>query len=356
MLVDIRFIFISNKDNVVVKKSNDSDAFKLKQSAFSKRVTFEIESRNRVNKLATRFRFISIRLSRNIFRNVRLRIFFSFFSRDHFENQIENNEDDLNVMYDDFIDLDDDDYNAFDDDELQTRRSRSRARFSKNENFEQQKKNLRRKIFLQRKIQTYRKKLSEFTLAQRTLFSLLSFSHLSSSYVVVALIAQSIEIRTSFLHMIHESKYFRVKKTFVNVSLRLLQNVYYDRLNVRNLSKFIFFWATFDVIVDTRSNFFKNVLSLLMIMKMYCNVVFDFIHSNIQHQLNFVMSAYRIRIMKVYFYKTWSSIVTWHEKSLTRIIRIDQDVFVNWLIKYDFIEWKLKNIVIAESSKKTSDY
>ena len=89
---------------------------------------------------------------------------------------------------------------------------------------------------------------------------------------------------------------------------------------------------------------------------MYCNVVFDFTHSNIHHQLDFVMSAYRIRIMKIYFYKTWSSIVTWHEKSLTRIIRINQNVLVNWLIKYDFIEWKFKYIVVVESSKKTFDY
>ena len=356
MLVDIRFTFISDKDNVVVvKKSSDSDAFKFKQFASFKRVTLEIESRNRINKLATRSRFISIRSSRNISRNVRSRVS-SLSSRDHLEDQIENDENDFNVMYDDLIDFDDDDDNAFDDDESQTRRSRSRARFSENENLEQQKKNLRRKIFLQRKIQTYRKKLSEFTFAQRTLFSLLSFSHFLSSYVVVALTAQSIETRTSFLHMTHESKYFKVKRTFVSVSFRLLQNVYHDRLNVRNLSKFIFSWATFDVVVDTRSNFFKNVLSLLMIMKMYCNVVLDFIHSNIRHQLDFVMSAYRTRIMKVYSYKTWSSIVTWHEKNLIRIIRIDQDVLVNWLIRYDFIEWKLKNIVVAESSKKTSDY
>ena len=95
--------------------------------------------------------------------------------------------------------------------------------------------------FFKKKIQTYRKKLNELTLAQRTLFSLFSFSHLSNLYVVVAFIAQSIETRTNFLHMTHESKYFKMKKTFVNVSFRFLQNVYHDRLNVRNFSKFIFF-------------------------------------------------------------------------------------------------------------------
>ena len=137
MFVDIRFIFISNKNNVVVvKKSNDNDAFKFKQFAFLKRVTFEIENRNRINKLVARFRFILIRSFRNIFRNARSRIFLFLFSRDHLENQIENDENDFNVMYDDFIDFDDDDDNAFDDDEFQIRRSRSRARFSKNENFE----------------------------------------------------------------------------------------------------------------------------------------------------------------------------------------------------------------------------
>ena len=119
MFVDIKFIFISNKNNVVVvKKNNDNDAFKLKQFAFFKRITFEIKNCNRINKFVTRFRFISIRSFRNIFRNARSRIFFSFFSCDHFENQIENDENDFNVMYDDFIDFDDDDDNAFDDDEF----------------------------------------------------------------------------------------------------------------------------------------------------------------------------------------------------------------------------------------------
>ena len=258
MFVDIKFIFISNKNNVVVKKNNDNDAFKFKQFAFSKRVTFEIKNRNRINKLVTRFRFISICSSQNIFRNVRFRFFF-FFSFDHFENQIENDENDFNFMYYDFIDIDDNDDNAFDDDEFQIRRSCSRAKFSKNENFEQQKKNLHHKIFFQKKIQTYKKKLNEFILAQRTLFSLFSFSHFLNSYVVVVFIIQSIEIRTNFLHMTHESKYFKMKRTFINVLFRFLQNVYHDRLNVRNFSKFIFFWTTFDVVVDIRSNFFKNV-------------------------------------------------------------------------------------------------
>ena len=207
MFVDIKFIFISNKNNiVVVKKNNDNDAFKFKQFAFFKQITFEIKNRNRINKFVACFRFILIRSFRNIFRNVRFRIFFIFFSRDYFENQIENDENDFNVIYDDFIDFDDDNDNAFNDDEFQIRRSRSRAKFLKNENFEQQKKNFRRKIFFQKKIQTYKKKLNKFIFTQRTLFSLFSFSHFSNSYVVVAFIVQSIEIRTNFLHIIYESK------------------------------------------------------------------------------------------------------------------------------------------------------
>ena len=254
------------------------------------------------------------------------------------------------------IDFDVDDDDAFDNDEFQIRRSRAREKFSNNENFVQKEKNFRRKIFFQKKIKTYQKKLNEFIFIQRTLFSLFFFSHFSNSYFVVAFIVQTIEIRTNFLHMIHDSKYFKMKRTFVNVSFRFLQNVYHCRLNVKNFFKFIFFWIALEIVVDTRSKFFKNIFFLLMTMKMYCNVVFEFIHSNIQHQLNFVMNAYRIRIMKTYFYKTWSSIVTWHEKNLIRIIRIDQNVFVNWLIKIDFIEWKFKNIIVVESNKKTFEY
>ena len=242
MSVDIKFIFISDKSNAVAaKKNSDSDAFKFKLNKFAvfKRVTLDVKNRNRIEKFVSRFRFISTRSSRSISRFVRSRAF--FFSFDHLENQIENvDENDFNVMNLDLIDFDNDDDDAFDDDEFQIRRSRARERFSNNENLVQKEKNFRRKIFLQKRIKTYQKKLSELIFTQRTLLSLLFFSHFSSSYLAVALIAQTIETRTSFLHMIHDSKYFRVKRTFVSVSLRLLQNVYHDRLNVKNLFKFIF--------------------------------------------------------------------------------------------------------------------
>ena len=162
------------------------------------------------------------------------------------------------------------------------------------------------------------------------------------------------KIRTSFLQ-IHNFEYSRIERKFFNVSLRLLKKVYNDTLKLKNLSKFFFFWTTLSALVDTRAKIFKNIQSFLMILKVYCNVMFDFAHSNIRHELCYVMNQYCCRILRAYIYKTWHSILTWHEKNLIRIIRIDQNIAINWIIKHDIIEWMLKNIVVIESSQKTND-
>ena len=93
MIIDIKFIFVFDqnkifKNNVVVKKNNDNDAFKRKQFVFFKRITFDVKSRIRIDKFVVRFRFIlkSSFFFKNIFK-IRDRIFFSF---EYFEIQIEN--------------------------------------------------------------------------------------------------------------------------------------------------------------------------------------------------------------------------------------------------------------------------
>ena len=366
--MNIKFTFASDKDNVVVvKKNRDSDAFKLKSSASLKRVTLEIKNRTRIDKSDTRFCFIS---KRSLFRKLARKV---ISSSEHLENQIENS-DDFDTHDDlDLIDVDNDEHN----DASQTRQSR--AKTTKNQNLKTYQTNLRRRLNIKR----MKKTLNINLVAQRTL---LFFSHLSMLVVLFVLDSQNFffrdvlsahvvtnsyldssnswlfveffvfatKTRTSFLQ-IHNFEYSRIERKFSNVSLRLLKKIYNDTLKLRNLSKFFFFWATLSAFVDTRAKIFKNIQSLLMILEVYCNVMLDFAHSSIRHELCYVMSQYRCRILKAYTYKTWHSILTWHEKSLVRIIRIDQNIAINWIIRHDIIEWMLKNIVVTESSQKTND-
>ena len=352
MIMNIRFIFASDQNNVVdvKKKSNDNDAFKFRQIAILKRITLDI--RIRIDKFAVRSRFILKRF-RNISK-VRRRI---FFSSEHFEAQIEKQDDEF---FDDFIDDDDDDA-MLDNDRSSIRQSRAK----RSQNLETYQTHLRRQL----NIKKMKKKLKFTLFTQRTLFS---FTHSSKLHLLVVFSVHDltnlyfessnlwlsskfvIEIRTIFKHNTN-SKYFKIENKFVNVSLRLLKDVYNCTLKFKNLFKFIFSFATFDVFVDSRLKSCKNVVFLLLILKMYCNVMFDFVYSNIRHELNYIINQYRVRITKTHVYKTWSSILIWHEKNLIRIIRIDQNVSINWLFKHDVIEWTFKNIFVVESNKKTID-
>ena len=160
--MNIKFSFASGKDNVVVvKKSNDSDAFKLKQIV-RKRITLEIENRIRIDK-NTRFRFISKRSLFQKLVNSRRKIFFPF---EHLENQIENF-DDFDV-YDDFELIDVNDNDAFD--QFQTRRSRSKT--TRTQNLKKYHVDLRRQL----KIKKMKKQLSINLVIQRTLLFFF-FSH-----------------------------------------------------------------------------------------------------------------------------------------------------------------------------------
>ena len=360
MIMNIKFIFASDQNNVVIKKkSNDNDAFKFKQFAHLKRITFDVENRIRIDKSAVRSRFISKHF-RNVFK-VRRRIFSSF---EHFETQIEKQNDEF---FDEFMNDNDDNNDDNDDATLfSVRRSHTKfivLNFQKTYQIE-----LRRRMNIKR----LKKKLKFILFAQRTLLSFFShifyffvvffvfdssnsYSNSSNFWLSFALSKHVIEIRTIFLHNV-DSKYFKVEKKFISVSLRLLKDVYHCALNFRNFSKFIFFWAIFNVFSDSRAKFFRNIIALLRVLKMYCNVMFDFVHSNVRHELSWIMNQYRFRIMRMHIHKIWLSILTWHEKSLVRIVRIDQNNSFVWRIKHDITKYIFKNIIVIVSNKKTIDF
>ena len=136
--MNIKFIFVSNKNNVVVvQKNRDNDVFKFKSFAFFKRIIFEIESRIRIDKFDTRFRFISKRFFFRKFVKFRCKIIFSF---EHLENQIENSND--FDIHDDFdlIDVNNDENN----DLFQIRQSRTKT--TKNQNLKTYQTNFRRRL------------------------------------------------------------------------------------------------------------------------------------------------------------------------------------------------------------------
>ena len=366
--MNIRSTFASGKGNAAAaKKGRDSDAFKFKSSASFKRIILEVGSRTRIDKSDTRSRFISKRPPPRKLRRK------ATSSSEHLEDQIEDSDD--SDTHDDFdlIDVDND------EDNNPSQARQSRAKTTKDQGLKTYQANLRRRLNIQRMKMT----LGISLVAQRTLPF---FSHPSmlvvlfvsdpqnpflrdvlSAHVVTNpylglpnpwLSAESsvpaAKTRTSFLQT-HNLEYSKIERKFSSVPLRLLKKVYNDTLELRNLSKFSSSWATLSALVDTRAKIFKNIQSLLMVLKVYCNVMLDFAHSNIRHELCYVMSQYRCRILRTYTYKTWHSILTWHEESLVRIIRIDQDIAINWIIRHDTIEWMLKDIVVTESSQKTND-
>ena len=221
MIIDIKFIFVFDqnkilKNNVVVKKNNDNDAFKRKQSIFFKRITFDVENRIRIDKLVVRFRFISKRSSffRNIFK-IRNRIFFSF---EHFEIQIENQNDND----DDFIDIDDDDDDViFDNDSSSIRQSRSKIQQSttiQNQNLNdlnEYKNNFRRQLKIEKDIRKMKEKLKilkkfKFSV-QRTL---ISFSHSSKFYFFVVLFEFDLTNLYLFVFFVFESQILYLDSNF----------------------------------------------------------------------------------------------------------------------------------------------
>ena len=160
------------------------------------------------------------------------------------------------------------------------------------------------------------------------------FQYLSNFWIFIEHVAFTTKIRTSFL-LNNNFEYSKIEKKFLNVSLRIFKNVYSDTLNFRNFLKFFFSWTILSAFADARAKIFKNLHILLTSLKMYCNVMLDFAHSSIRYELSYVMNQYRLRILKTYTYKTWPSILIWHEENLARIIRTDQDIAVNWTTKHD---------------------
>ena len=356
MIMNIKFIFVFDQNNVVVKKkSNNNDAFKFKQFALFKRITFDVENRIRIDKFVVRFRFISKHFW-NVFK-IRRRIFSRF---EHFEISIEKQNDEF---FDEF--MNDNDDNDDDATFFSVRRSRTKSivlNFQETYQIE-----FRRRM----NIKKLKKKLKFILFAQRTLFfsshifyfSVVffvfdfsnSYSNFLNFWLSFVLSKYVIEIRTIFLHNV-DLKYFKIEKKFISVSLRLFKNVYHCALNFKNLLKFIFFWTIFNVFFDSRAKFFKDIIVLLMILKMYCNVMFDFAHSNVRQKLNWIMNQYRFRIMKMHIHKIWLSILTWHEESLIRIVCIDQNNLFVWRMKHNITKYIFKNVIVIVSNKKTIDF
>ena len=179
------------------------------------------------------------------------------------------------------------------------------------------------------------------------------YVNLSNLWIFIEHVVFTTKICTNFLFN-NNFEYSKIEKKFLNVLLRLFKKIYNDSLKFKNFSKFFFFWTIFNVFVDARAKIFKNFLFLLTSLKMYCNMMFDFVHSNIRYKLIYFMNQYRFRILKTYFYKTWLSILIWYEKNLIRIIRTNQNIVINWIIKHDIIEWMFKNIVVIEFNQKST--
>lgn len=113
---------------------------------------------------------------------------------------------------------------------------------------------------------------------------------------------------------------------FSNISRRYLENIFHNKLDIKNINKFIIDF--FSTIVFEKINAFnaRNIIDLVRNFDMYIYVVVSFIaQTTIKWNLYQVIILYRFRLMAMINYKTFASIRLYHEKFLVRIIRLDQD-------------------------------
>ena len=170
------------------------------------------------------------------------------------------------------------------------------------------------------------------------------------------------EVRRAFKHGVTDPDYLSIERRFPTVPERLFKDVFYSKLDMRNIVRFHSSSAALTATVnkdrDEKFEPARDIVALLMCLEVYCTVVAEFAHPDTRHELTLAMSQYRIRLAKLSFIKTFASIRLFHEEFVARIIRSGQDNHRNWTERNanadDMLEDLPKDKPRAKSSSSTS--
>jgi len=110
---------------------------------------------------------------------------------------------------------------------------------------------------------------------------------------------------------------------FPSVLRRYLNNIFYDKLDVKNITRFIVdlsFVVAFDKIDAPNA---KSLIDLIRAFDIYAYIALSFVrHMTIKWKLHRDITLYRQRIMIMANYKIFAFIRLYHEKFVTRAIRM----------------------------------
>ena len=302
--MNIKFIFVLNKNNiVVVKKNRDNDVFKLKSFAFLKRIIFEIKNRIRIDKFNRRLRFISKRFFFSKARQISSQNYFFVWTFRKSNRKFERFRHSRRFRFhrrkqrrkqrfvsNSTIESENDKKSKFEN--ISNEFSSSIEHSKKKNNIEYQFRRSTYVVFLLTFFnvrRAFRVRFSTF------LFCNVFFAHvvtnsyldLSNSWFFVEFFVFATKIRTSFLQ-IHNIEYSKIERKFFSVSLRLLKKIYNDTLKFKNLSKFFFLSDAQCSRRHTREDFQKYSIS------------FDDFESVLQRDVRFRSFEHSTRIMLRY--------------------------------------------------------
>jgi hypothetical protein len=129
---------------------------------------------------------------------------------------------------------------------------------------------------------------------------------------------------------------------FPSVSRRYLDDIFYGRLDVKNIMRFTADLSSAAATDAADPPDARSLLDLLRAFDIYAFIALSFVpHLTVRWELHRGITLYRQRIMGMAGYKTFASIRLYHQEFVTRAIRMGQDNPLYWTSSYPEAEWKL---------------
>jgi hypothetical protein len=132
---------------------------------------------------------------------------------------------------------------------------------------------------------------------------------------------------------------------FPSVSRRYLDTIFYGRLDVKNITRFIVDLSSAAASDKVDAPDARSLLDLVRAFGIYAYIALSFVrHTTRKWELHRGIILYRQCIMAMAGYKTFASIRLYHEDFVTRAIRMGQDNPLYWTLPYPEAEWKLTEV------------
>lgn len=159
----------------------------------------------------------------------------------------------------------------------------------------------------------------------------------------------STSARTCSIHAVPELS--TLAAMFPSVSRRYLDDIFYGRMDVKNIMRFTADLSSAAATDATDPPDARSLLDLLRAFDIYAFIALSFVpHLTVRWELHRGITMYRQRVMGMAGYKTFASIRLYHQEFVTRAIRMGQDNPLYWTSSYPEAEWKL-----IDASKKSLD-